>query len=853
MVETVPDAGADLALWAASGDRAALDRALAAAGEVAHAQASRLLGRSADADDATQEALVQLVRSAKRYDPQRPFRPWLARLVHDACCRLLRSGRRRRRHESAVPPPVPASEPVDAEAVRAAVLELPESLRAVVELHYFAGLDQAEAATALGIGEGACAMRLSRARERLRALLQRRGVGVTAAVALAALTAAPANAASAGIAAGVAAQAAAGTLPATTIPLSTLQTGVWLMATHPILTATCAAGLLAALVTPFTLQAGEAPVPVPAVTIAIAPPAATAWSAPAQALLPYLDPAAPFRLALDLETLRPQMLKVKPFSLLDDPRMAAARQALPGRIEQFLGRLSAKEQFITAFWLAMAGEGRALTYAARDATSAKPVDQRMLVAMDAGPAAGRLVERFDAMLVERQQMIDAVIKAESTRLNLHLTPSPQPALPQVGPFLGKSLEGGFFSGYDGARFVFAAMPWLSERVAAAPAPPPPASAWFSFDAGPLLARYAALSGPDGDPAGIAPVLGAGWRNLKPVIDGRIATEGTGFTGSLRVTGPATGVVVVRDRVPAVITGSLRVTGAAPFSPLVPLSMLAFGTLNLPFGDCASWPMRRPTVAIPVSTDRVASLTIGLTPPPPAQPFTKAVTGRDKSGPGIERFLVLQMLAAAWSGDLALEVRPGAPLPRAALVLGLRPGSDAVEAVRQIAMWLELPQATLDQPGLLPKGVAGLTPAGQVAISAYPDRLVVTLNAEPADWPGIAAAAPAADAPACAALVDLPAATRTWGSMALALVPAEQRTLVPPLPVLIEHLPVWSMRWDATPDGCRIEERGLPLAVVLFATASIRSVLEADPEREIGRGAAPPVQPQADRVRPPATF
>ncbi len=816
MLDSVPDAGADLAQWAATGDRAALDRVLVVASDVAHAQASRLLGRSSDADDATQEALVQLVRSAQRYDPQRPFRPWLARLVHDACCRLLRSGRRRRRHEGALPPPPPADEPVDSEAVRAAVLELPESLRAAVELHYFAGLDQAEAADALGIGEGACAMRLSRARERLRDLLQRRGVGVTAGIALAALCAAPAHAAPAGLATSVASQAAAGTLPATTIPLTTLQTGVWFMATHPILTATCAAGVLVALAAPFTLRAGEAQVPAPAA----APPAA--WSAPAQALLPYLDPTAPFRLALDLETLRPQMRKAKPFSLLADPRMAAAMHDLPVRIEQFLGRLAAKERFFTACWLAMAGEGRGLTYAARDATSAKPADQRMLAVLDAGPAAGRLIERFDAMLAERQQQIDAVLKAESARLKRPLALPVRAVPPQVGPFAGKLLTGGAYVGRDGPRFAFASTDWLSERVAAAPAPPPPAAAWFSLDAGPLLARYAALSGLDGDPALVGMFFGAGWRDLRPVVEGNIGVVGTE------------------------ITGSVRVTGATSVSPLVPMTLL-FGTA-LPLVDCIAWPMRRPAYAVPVSADRVASLSIGLIPPL-AQPLTEV----DENPQDMADERIRRMLSTAWSGDLALEIRPGAPLPRVALVLGLRPGADPVEAVRQIAGWLELPQGTLDQPGPLPKGAAGLTPAGQVAITAYPDRLVATLNAEPADWPGIASAVPAADAPACSVFVDLPAAVRTWGPMALALVPAEERGLVPPLPMAIEHLPVWSMRWDATPDGCRIEERGLPLAVVFTAAAAISTVLDADPEGEMGGGAAAPAQPRPDPVVPPAAF
>lgn len=253
--------GADLASWSAHGDRAALERALSAAAEPAYAQALRLLGRAADAEDATQEALVQLTRSAKRYDPTRPFAPWLARIVHDACCRLLRSNRRRRRHEAAAPPVEVPSEPqADTEVVRAAVLELPEPLRAAIELHYFAGLSQAEAATSLGIAEDACAKRLSRARERLRHLLVRRGCTVTAGVALAMLTATPAHAAPPAIAAGIAAQAAGGTLPATTIPLNVMQRGVWLMQSHPIASCLIALGL-AVVLTPCLLPAAEAAPP----------------------------------------------------------------------------------------------------------------------------------------------------------------------------------------------------------------------------------------------------------------------------------------------------------------------------------------------------------------------------------------------------------------------------------------------------------------------------------------------------------------------------------------------------------------------------------------------------------------
>lgn len=788
-VVSATDSGADLALWAATGDRTALDRVLAAAADPAYTQAVRLLGRAADADDATQEALVQLVRSAHRFDPSRPFRPWLARLVHDACCRLLRSDRRRRRHEAeAVMPSPPESEPpLDPELIRTAVIELPEPLRAAVELHYFAGLSQAEAATALGIGEGACAMRLSRARERLRELLRKRGVSTASAVAMAVLAATPAQAAPPALASQIAAQAAAGTLPTTTIPLTTLQTGAWFMATHPIATTLIAIGIGAAVITPFAVTAGEAPAPTPAPVVVPAPKVPVGWSAPARALLPYLDPAAPFRLAIDMQTLRPQLLKAKPFSLLADPQVAALIPKWQALTEY---------GFATAdgFCRVMIEQGRAGTVSMRDRSRAEWKGQegeRVLIVTDLGIEADRIASEFQAIYKGMNNNERILLMA-----------------PAIGPFAGLLIKDKIvFCGRDHERFVAANAPWLTERVTAPPAPQPPAAAWFRYDAGPLLARYAALSGPTGDPALVAPVMGPQWRTLKPLIEGTIGTSG--------------------DE----IVGSVQVTGAGPMSPLVPLSLLMGGTTNLPIANCAAWPMRAPTIGVPSSVDRIASFSIGLTLPKPSQPFTKATTQYTRTVPDMDRYMLLGMVCSAWSGDLALEVRQGAPLPRAVAALGLRPGTNPVEAVRQVAGFLQLPQEPLDQPGELPKTVTGIVAGAQISVTAFPDRLILTWNAELSEWPGIATAAAPAATPACSALVDLPAIARGWWPLVLMAVPPKQRALLPPLPVVSAHLPVWRVAWESTPDGCRIEERGLPLATILNAVAALRAAIEADPEQE----------------------
>lgn len=184
--------------WNRDHDRGALEELLALALPRAWAQAQRQLGAGPDAEDAVQEALLQLVRTAARFDGSVPFPAWLGRLVQVACSTVRRASLRRRRREALAMATSTSAEPADdghdAEAVRAAVESLPASSRATIELHYFAGLSQADAASALGITENAFAVRIHRARERLRDLLAARGVGVGAA-GVAAMLALPAQAA----------------------------------------------------------------------------------------------------------------------------------------------------------------------------------------------------------------------------------------------------------------------------------------------------------------------------------------------------------------------------------------------------------------------------------------------------------------------------------------------------------------------------------------------------------------------------------------------------------------------------------------------------------------------------------
>lgn len=792
-VDPVPDPGADLARWAASSDRPALERALAAAADPAYAQALRLLGRASDAEDATQEALVQLVRSARRYDPARPFRPWLARLVHDACSRLLRSDRRRRRHEAQAvvdASAVPAE--VDAEAVRAAVLALPEGMRAAVELHYLAGLSQAETAASLGIAENACAVRLLRARDRLRGLLRRRGIDAVPAAVIAVL-AVPGQSAPPGLAGGIAAQAAAGTLPATTIPLGILQHGTWFMSTHPVATTTAAAAIAAAAVLPFAMTAGEAPPPVPPAP-AVAPP--TAWGGAARPLLAYLDDAAALRIAVDLDALRPQLMRAKPFTALADPQLAklvqSGRDALAG------AGGSAKDTFWMRLLRQFAEEGHGLAISMRDTTQGQrqagrlsyPMEQRLLAVADLGGDGTRLAEIF------------ATYKTARARNGAHADEHDGP--PPVGPFAGLASEDGgvLFIGRDAGRLAIATRGWLSDRLSAPPAAPPAAAASFRFEGRSLVAGYADRSAPAEDQRRIALALGEGWRTCRPVVSGTIGVDGE------------------------TITGEVVVTGAAPFSPLLPVRDLGTGYLQ-------TWPAKRPLIAIPPSADRVAAFSLGLRPGAAPEIPAAGPVGR-----------LMASVVDDWSGDLAVELRPGTPLPRVAVVLGLRTGADPAAVARRLAAVVGLPSAVLDQPGNLPRTLDGVVGGGQLSLGIHTDRLVATWNADASEWPGIATATAAADAPAASLVVDLPAASRSWWPLVAMTAPEALRRQFPTQPAVAAHLPVWQVRWDATADGIRISERGLPLATGWIAATSLELVSRADPLRATRQQApeAKPVQP-----------
>src|SRR4051794_32952652 len=174
-----------------AGSEAAFARLLREHGGRMLAVARRLVRDEEDARDAVQEAFVSAFRSLDRFEGGSRLSTWLHRIVVNCCLMRLRS--RQRKPEESIeellpkfvedghqfPPSVDWSEPVDSllqrkeicALVRASIDRLPESYRTVLILRDIEELSTEEAARLIGVTGNALKIRLHRARQALRTLL----------------------------------------------------------------------------------------------------------------------------------------------------------------------------------------------------------------------------------------------------------------------------------------------------------------------------------------------------------------------------------------------------------------------------------------------------------------------------------------------------------------------------------------------------------------------------------------------------------------------------------------------------------------------------------------------------------
>lgn len=189
MVDDVDD-GALVARLQAN-DGAAFEEMIRHFGGRMLAVARRLLSNEDDARDAVQDAMISAFRAIGNFAGNARLSTWLHRITVNASLMKLRS--KRRHQEQAIDPLLPqflddghqarpavewkqtahdvALSRESCDLVRSAIDRLPETYRTVLMLRDIEELDTRETAAMLGIEENAVKVRLHRARQALRTLL----------------------------------------------------------------------------------------------------------------------------------------------------------------------------------------------------------------------------------------------------------------------------------------------------------------------------------------------------------------------------------------------------------------------------------------------------------------------------------------------------------------------------------------------------------------------------------------------------------------------------------------------------------------------------------------------------------
>ena len=140
--------------------------------ETLYRTARSILRHEQDAQDAVQEAVTQaFARLHTLRDPAK-FKPWLLRILVNTCydaCRRRRSTVYLEAVEETLA--APQSDCEERMSLWSAVMRLPEEQKAVVTLFYYEDLPIRAISEVLGVTQGTVKTRLSRARGRLRQML----------------------------------------------------------------------------------------------------------------------------------------------------------------------------------------------------------------------------------------------------------------------------------------------------------------------------------------------------------------------------------------------------------------------------------------------------------------------------------------------------------------------------------------------------------------------------------------------------------------------------------------------------------------------------------------------------------
>ena len=151
----------------------------------AYATAFGFVGDADDAWDLSQDAFIKAYQARERFDADRPFYPWLYRILKNHCLNFLKRRRKtsplyydgnpdRERFRSPGPTPLAALEDKERRRlVRLAVDALSDDHREIIVLKSFKGHSYKEIAEILDIPLGTVMSRLYYARHSLREIIER--------------------------------------------------------------------------------------------------------------------------------------------------------------------------------------------------------------------------------------------------------------------------------------------------------------------------------------------------------------------------------------------------------------------------------------------------------------------------------------------------------------------------------------------------------------------------------------------------------------------------------------------------------------------------------------------------------
>ena len=175
---SAPATDAALVRRAQAGDGTAFDELVRRYIGRALRVARRLVPTNEDAEDVVQDAFLSALRGIATFDLARPFGPWLTRIVVNQGITFRRS--RARRPDEGLTGELPSSEPSPAvvterreieERFRAALGQLPEKQRLMIQLFEVDGFSSTEIAGMTGLSDGTVRWHIHAARKVLREAL----------------------------------------------------------------------------------------------------------------------------------------------------------------------------------------------------------------------------------------------------------------------------------------------------------------------------------------------------------------------------------------------------------------------------------------------------------------------------------------------------------------------------------------------------------------------------------------------------------------------------------------------------------------------------------------------------------